>query len=148
MRSGTGEPRGIGWLLGLLLLLGGSGCGGEERLDPPAPLLDSPSIDYPLALWDEGVEGTVRLRVRVDDTGAVDAVELLETSGHPDLDRAALEGAEALRFSPGRRGGRRVAVWAELPVQFSRSSGTTFPGIPAGEAPRDEAPGDEVPEPD
>jgi len=102
-----------------VLSLAVTACGREDVLEQPAPLYGDTPIDYPLDLWDAGVEGTTVLRLRVTDTGEVDAAEILDSSGHPGLDSAALAGAQDLRFQPGRRNGKRVRMWASLPVHFS-----------------------------
>jgi len=104
--------------LGTLALAGG--CAGEGEIDQPAPLYGDVPIDYPLRLWDQDMEGETILRVRVNDTGGVDSVEVFESSGHPDFDSAAVRGAKDLRFSPARRDGERIDVWATVPVHFSK----------------------------
>jgi len=58
--------------------------------------------------------------VLVSELGRVDSVEVLESSGYPAFDSAAVQGARRLRYSPARRGDRRVAVWAEVPVHFTK----------------------------
>jgi TonB family protein len=105
--------------LPLVALLLAGGCGQGAELEQPTPLYGGAPIDYPIALWDEGVEGTTLVRLRVDDTGQVDSVEVLESSGHAGLDSAAVAGAWDLRFQPGRRNGKRVRMWASLPIHFS-----------------------------
>ncbi len=60
------------------------------------------------------------LRVRVTDLGAVDSVVVLESSGYPAFDSSAVRGARTLRFTPARRGGKRIEVWAHVPVHFSK----------------------------
>ena len=90
-------------------------------MDEPVPLYGEVPIEYPLELWDEGVEGETLVRVRVNATGGVDSTEVLESSGHAELDSAAVQGARDLRFQPGRRDGERVEVWANVPVRFSRN---------------------------
>ena len=77
-------------------------------------------IDYPLQLWDQDMEGETLLRVRVTDTGQVDSVEVAESSGQPAFDSAAVHGAKDLRFRPARRRGKRIEVWAKVPVHFSK----------------------------
>lgn len=66
------------------------------------------------------MEGEILLRVRVTDTGAVDSVEIVESSGHGDFDAAAVDGAKSLRFKPARKDGKRIRVWARVPVHFSK----------------------------
>lgn len=114
-------------LVALLLLLLGA-CGGEPELQQPVPLYGENPIEYPVELWDQDLEGTTLLRLRVSDTGQVDSVEVQESSGHDALDHAAVEGARALRFEPGRKDGKRIRMWASLPVEFSRRprSGSDF----------------------
>ena len=106
-----------GWLL---LAAAVSGCAGDGEIERPTPLYGEMPIDYPLQLWDQDMEGETLLRVRVTDTGAVDSVEVVESSGHPDFDAAAVQGAKELRFSPARKEGKRIEVWAEVPVHFSK----------------------------
>ena len=71
-------------------------------------------------MWDQDIEGQTLLRVRVTEMGRVDEVEVMQSSGHAALDTAAVRGARALRFQPARRNGRRIEVWAQVPVEFSK----------------------------
>jgi protein TonB len=89
----------------------------------PTPLYGEIPIEYPLQLWDADVEGETLLRVRVTEMGTVDSVEVLERSGYPAFDSAAVRGALRLRYSPARRGDRRITVWAKVPVQFVKRDG-------------------------
>jgi TonB family protein len=98
----------------------GAGCGGEESIERPTALFEEVPIEYPLELWDQGVEGRTLLSVRVTDVGRVDSVVVQESSGYPAFDSAAIAGARDLRFTPARRNGKRVSVWAEVPVHFSK----------------------------
>jgi periplasmic protein TonB len=116
--AGSGLRRRASVLLVAAVLLP-AGCGAGADLERPTPLYGEAPIDYPIALWDDGVEGTTVLRLRVTETGEVDSVEVAETSGHAGLDSAAVAGAQGLRFQPGRRNGKRVRMWASLPVHFS-----------------------------
>ena len=87
-------------------------------MEDPAPLYGEIPIEYPLDLWDADVEGETLLRVRVTETGGVDSVEVLEASGYPAFDSAAVRGVLQLRYSPARRSGKRISVWAKVPVHF------------------------------
>jgi protein TonB len=106
-----------------LFLLPLVGCGREGELEDPTPLYGEVPVEYPLQLWDADVEGETLLRVRVTEMGAVDSVEVMETSGYPAFDSAAVRGALQLRYSPARQGGRRTVVWARVPVQFIKGDG-------------------------
>ena len=96
------------------------GCGGGDQIDEPTPLYGEVPIDYPLDLWDANVEGVTLLRVRVTEMGIVDSVEVLEGSGYPAFDSAAVRGALNLRYSPTRKNGQRTTVWAKVPVHFAK----------------------------
>lgn len=97
-----------------------SACGGDQEIEQPSPLLAEVPIVYPLSLWDQDIEGETLLRVRVTDTGVVDSVEVMESSGYTAFDSAAIAGARELRFQPARRDGKRIQVWARVPVHFSK----------------------------
>ena len=100
--------------------LGTVGCSADGEIDQPRPLFGEIPIEYPLHMWDQDMEGSTLLRVRVDDTGGVDSVEVVESSGYSSFDSAAVEGARRIRFEPARRDGKRIEVWAEVPVHFSK----------------------------
>jgi TonB family protein len=99
---------------------GALACGVDAEIDQPRPLFAEVPIEYPIHMWDQDMEGETMLRVRVDDTGGVDSVQVVESSGYSSFDSAAVEGARKLRFEPARRDGKRIEVWAEVPVHFSK----------------------------
>jgi len=117
--------------LAVCFLIAAGACGDEVQIEQPRPLFGEVPIEYPLHMWDEDMEGETLLRVRVTDTGAVDSVEVVESSGYAAFDSAATAGAHALRFTPARREGKRIAVWAEVPVYFSKRPRPDSLGIPA-----------------
>lgn len=114
----TGRKEILGWAAALAVSFGVLACGGEGEIEQPTPLYGDVPIEYPLHLWDQDMEGETLLRVRVTDTGAVDSVEIVESSGHGDFDEAAVDGARELRFTPARQDGKRIRVWARVPVHF------------------------------
>ncbi len=95
-------------------------CSGDQDVESPSPLMAGVSIEYPIELWDQGIEGTCIVKVRVNELGGVDSVLVIESSGHAAFDSAAIRGARSLRFRPARRGGKRIEVWAKVPVHFSK----------------------------
>jgi len=81
------------------------------RENPPPP--------YPPAARQRFYQGTVLLSVLVNEQGRVEELEVATSSGHPLLDRAALNGVRDWRFEPGRRNGKAIAMWVQVPVRFS-----------------------------
>ena len=118
--------------MALAALIAAIGCGGEGEIEQPTPLFNEVPIEYPLHMWDQDMEGQTILRVRVNDLGAVDSVEVVESSGFASFDSAAVAGARDLRFSPATRDGKRITVWAEVPVHFSKRPRPDTPGSPGG----------------
>lgn len=84
-----------------------------------------PQVDYPPALFEQGVGGTVELRLFVDSTGAVvpDSTRIERSSGQLALDSAALAAAPRLRYTPGTRHGQPVGMPFVQPIHF-RHPGT------------------------
>ena len=67
-----------------------------------------------------GQEGTVTLRVLVDESGAILQVGVEQSSGHRSLDQAALRHVKReWRFRPAVVDGRAVRAWAIVPIEFS-----------------------------
>ena len=95
-------------------------CSGEGEIEQPIPLLDEMTIDYPLSLWDQAIEGETLLRVRVTEIGSIDSVEISESSGYRAFDSAAVVGVAGLQFSPAIQDGKKIGVWVTLPVLFSK----------------------------
>lgn len=80
----------------------------------------APAPRYPRASLIAGHEGTVTLRVLVDETGKPVEVTVESGSGHRELDRAArLQVLDHWRFHPAQRQGRSVAAYALVPIVFS-----------------------------
>lgn len=109
-------------LLSLVAVALACGNGESENEQLPVPISEPSPIEYPITLWDRDISGETELLVHVSDMGAVDSVLVSRSSGVAELDSAALSGARKLRFTPGRRGERRIAKWIRLPVRFTKDS--------------------------
>lgn len=109
--------------LAVVLAAALAACGPDEPAEPPEPLFGSAEIEFPVELWDQGIEGEAVVMVRVLASGAADSVYIADSSGHAAFDSAAAAGARSLRYSPGRRGERRIDMWARLPVRFALDGG-------------------------
>lgn len=109
----------LGRLMLAVIVVAVTACAEEEVVVQEPELIENDSpFRYPIDLWDEGTEGETIVMVRVTPTGGVDSVYVAESSGYAAFDSAAVSGARELRFVPGRRDDRRVAMWARVPVRF------------------------------
>jgi protein TonB len=79
---------------------------------------NNPAPDYPPMAVRQGWQGTVLLRVRVSSTGAVDAIEVVRSSGKKVLDDAAIHTVERWVFAPSTRGSKAVDGFATVPIEF------------------------------
>jgi len=112
--------------------LGGTGNGGlltgsGEEGDRKGPLgwsvtqadyAYNPKPEYPERARKEGWEGTVLLRVLVDQEGKSKWAEVSRSSGFETLDQAALKTVKGWRFHPARYGENKVESWVRIPIIF------------------------------
>ena len=73
---------------------------------------------YPLMARRRGYEGKILLNVFVNSRGVVSEIKIKQSSGHPSLDTAALETVQNWLFTPASEGGRPVAMWVDVPIEF------------------------------
>lgn len=112
-------------------------CSGDANIEKPTPLFTESPVEYPLELWDRNIEGSALVRVLVNEEGGVDSAMVMESSGHPQLDSAAVRGALSMEFDPATREGEPLRVWARVPVRFSKETqpaGSKEHGDPGEEA--------------
>ncbi len=94
----------------------------DHQNDVPVAINGVSPFQYPPDLYDQGVEGEVRLLVWVDSIGHVvsDSTRVVSSSGTAALDSAALAGASQLVYAPAHSDGRPVATAFYQPVIFRR----------------------------
>ncbi|WP_428684348.1 energy transducer TonB [Reyranella sp.] len=80
--------------------------------------LVQPNPAYPARARRAGDQGTATIRVLVDVTGRPAQVSLVSSSGHADLDQAALSAVRAAQFRPYVEGGLAQAVLVHVPIKF------------------------------
>ena len=90
----------------------------STRTDVPVPV-SRPAPSYPIDALRRRDEGTVVVRIEVDEEGKVDNVRVLSRSGSRELDRAAVQAAKRWTFRPAMRDGRPVPGAVEAPITFS-----------------------------
>ncbi len=84
---------------------------GVEYLQPPRP-------EYPALSRRMGEEGTVMLRILINERGRAERADIHKSSGVPRLDDAARQAALRAVFKPYTENGRPVPVYAILPISF------------------------------
>ena len=90
----------------------------QAKVDAPPRPRKAIRPDYPKGARQRGEQGDVVLEIRVGADGLVDNVGVVASSGHPELDEAAVRAAKAARFSPARAGREPVASTARLTLTF------------------------------
>lgn len=83
----------------------------------PIGYLSTP-LEYPERYRVRGWEGTVLLQATITTAGKATKLELLESSGYPLLDRAALSQVRKWRFRPATLDGEAIEMNAKVPVVF------------------------------
>lgn len=96
--------------------VGGRGAGAGLESQPPTESAGNPIPRYPESERQQGIEGTVTVRLLIDESGRVEDVEVLD--GAPAFRAAVLEVAPIWRFTPAREQGRPVKVWGIKRVRF------------------------------
>lgn len=96
----------------------------------PAIRDDGEVFRYPAGLYEERIQGNVTLRIHIDSLGYVvnDSTMVVESSGYPTLDSAALHGSQRVVFAPARLKGRPVSMSILLPVYFRHPEAPPLPG--------------------
>lgn len=74
--------------------------------------------EYPSALRELGIGGTVRVFFFINEIGTVEQVRIDMSSGHQAFDDAAVNVAGAYEFTPALNEGERVPVWVSFPITF------------------------------
>ena len=100
------------------------------RLKPVAPLRTQPTVlnttgkggerphpPYPKIALDQGQQGTVVLRMTVDEAGTVTSIEIARSSGFPILDRSALDFVRRHWIIPAGTGNRIYEATIDYKLQ-------------------------------
>ena len=93
-----------------------SNLGNTEEFPPDLSQNAPPT--YPAHAIQNGWEGTVLLRVWIDEAGHITKVEVARTSGFRILDGAAVAAVRQWNAIPANRGGKPVMTVELLPVRF------------------------------
>jgi TonB family protein len=103
---------------------------GPKPDELPAMLNAEPPFRYPADLYAQRVQGNTTLRVYIDSRGVIlpESTLVVESSGYPTLDSAAVAGSRELRFRPALRRGEAIPVAILFPVYFRHPEAAPLPG--------------------
>lgn len=77
---------------------------------------------YPPQSRRAGEEGSVRLRILVDERGMPRDVQVVKGSGFARLDQAAMEAARKWRFVAATNGSHAITAWTQVAITFRLTS--------------------------
>ena len=84
--------------------------------------LRNPKPPYPISSRENGEQGAVMLYACITDHGKVERLDLAQSSGHPALDRSALNTVRHWSFRPAQESGKSIPMCYRLPIRFLLSS--------------------------
>lgn len=84
---------------------------------------------YTAAAAQVRAEGVVRLETEIWPDGTTHNIRIVQSAGHTDLDRNAVEALRKWNFVPGRKDGRSVKVRARIDFPFSLQTATQRPAL-------------------
>lgn len=122
----TGQVLVVGLCVGLCTVAWASqgGAGAEPAQakaatsDVGAQARDLTPPTYPKAAFDQGISGSVMLRVEVDAAGKPGDVRVLSSTPAGVFDEASIAAAKQWTFEPARRNGQAVASALKIPMTF------------------------------
>lgn len=88
------------------------------EIDDPPRALDHRKPAYPMSAHRRGIEGSVTVKILVNENGKVERIEVLEVVGYQGFRRSVLAVASAWRFTPPRHKGRRVRAYVIKKTEF------------------------------
>lgn len=97
----------------------------SSPITPPsadAYALRNPKPPYPISSRENGEQGAVMLHACISHRGTLERVDLAQSSGHPALDRSALNTVRHWHFAPAQEGGKSIPMCYRLPIRFLLSS--------------------------
>lgn len=92
-------------------------AGSQKRLVLPE-LKQAAPLEYPESAKRDGIRGHVLFRLLVSSEGAVEKIELVESSPAGVFEKVAEKFIRGSQFKPAQRGNEKLAMWIEQAVQF------------------------------
>jgi TonB family protein len=99
-----------------------------RELDVRPGIMTRVEPEYPEAAARRFLSGKVQVRLYIDESGAVERVEVLNAEPPGYFEAATVAAFRASRFSPGMKNGRAVKVQMTLEVEFDSADAPRIPG--------------------
>lgn len=90
----------------------------QAKIDAPPKPRRAIRPDYPRGARQRGEQGSVVLEIRVDADGRVAEVRVVDSTGFPELDAAAVKAVKSASFTPAKSDGEPVAASARISLTF------------------------------
>jgi protein TonB len=74
--------------------------------------------NYPTAWLEDGMQGNVRLAVRVGADGEVHEAKVVQSSGYRSLDRASLRAGYSCKFGTGSKNSDSASEWTTVQYKW------------------------------
>ena len=97
----------------------------NAQITPPV-LVKKAEPFYPANCRLQGMEGDVKMYLFVTETGEVDRIKIISSSGYSELDTAAQQYARLLEFTPAIMADKPVAIWLSWVVQYTLFDGAAL----------------------
>ena len=82
-------------------------------------VISSSKPAYPVSAKKQGVQGTVGLRILINESGRVESASVASSSGDASLDSAAVASIYKWRFSPAKNAkGKKIPCYVSIPITF------------------------------
>ncbi len=89
---------------------------------PPLFKSPRPPLNYPNRAQKRGYQGITLVLISLDTAGRIEAVVLVQSSGHEILDKAAIKNVAKWQFHPVKHNGQLVKAQFEVPINFALNS--------------------------
>ena len=90
----------------------------EEMVDEVPEVLFKPRMTYPPAAHAEGIEGSVTLKILIDESGVVREVVIVESKPAGVFEESAVNDVKKWRFKSAMYRGKAVSVWVKERITF------------------------------
>jgi TonB family protein len=108
-------------LIILLFLASGSLASEKDWDTPPQPVNGFKALQkeliYPDSARKNGIQGTVTLKVHVDDNGDIVDTKIVK-SLEQGCDKAAVQALKAVEWKPALKDNKSIAVWFSIDIKF------------------------------